>query len=65
MEASKEEIQRLLDMTGKRGSVDNRRLFEIFNQLTGNRLRACYCAGKIDRIEQHLKNYIDENNGPE
>lgn len=41
-------------------STELRRIFSIYNNLAGKKVRACRCAGKIEAIRKYLQKYIDE-----
>lgn len=53
-----DEIRRLLALT-KVSTADNRRMFEIYNELSGKKLRVCFCSGKQQTVRNYLKKIIE------
>lgn len=49
-------------ITNLRNSVENKKMFAIYNHLTGRQMKPCRCASKIDTVKKYLSEYLKENN---
>ena len=49
-------------ITNERNTTENKKMFAIFNHMTGRNVKPCRCAGKIGMVKEFLSNYLKENN---
>jgi hypothetical protein len=59
---SKTLLREMFDLiTIPRNTRQNRRMFELYNQMTGRKWRPCWCSSKIDAIHAHFRGVLLEN----
>lgn len=60
MEIAPTEIFDLI--TTERNTKENKRMFDLYNHMTGRKVKPCRCASKVQMIKQYLSDWLKENN---
>ena len=57
------ELLEVFDLiTIERNTLQNKRMFELYNEKTGRGLKPCRCASKVALIKDYFRAYLKENN---
>lgn len=46
----------------ERNTIQNKRMFELYNEYTGRKIKVCRCSSKVAMIKEYFRDYLKQNN---